>query len=138
MQNLRTIIQNNYKIAIVKFCLQIARNCNQSCTTFQFFKVYSSKFVYCNPTGGRRPPAGPTGHQGAQRAPSPPQELEGWARANFQFSRFKVQGLEIATLLGAKGPQKGLGARRAPQPSAGARRMGAQRPDLLVSLYCNK
>ena len=32
-------------------------------------------------TGGRRPPAGPTGPQGARRAPSPPQELEGWARS---------------------------------------------------------
>ena len=31
----------------------------------------------------------------------------------------QVQGLDIATLLGAEGPQQG------PQPSTGARRMGA-------------
>ena len=76
------ITQKNNKIAIVKFCLQIARNCDQS-------------------------------------------------RANFQFSKFKVQGLDIETLLGAEGPQQGP---KGPQPSAGARRKGAQCPELLV---CN-
>ena len=53
----RTIIQKNYQMAIIKFCLYIAQNCDQSC-------------------------------------------------ANFQFLKFKVQGLDIATLLGAEGPQQ--------------------------------
>ena len=41
------------------------------------------------------------------------------------FSKFKVQGLDIATLLGAKGLQQGAQGPRVPkgsQPSAGARR----------------
>ena len=31
--------KQNYKIAIVKFCLYIVQNCNQSHANFQFFKV---------------------------------------------------------------------------------------------------
>ena len=65
-------MQKNYKIAIVKFCLKIAQNHNQSC-------------------------------------------------ANFQFSKFKVHGLDIVTLLGAEGPQQGP---KGPQPSTGARKKG--------------
>ena len=57
-------MQKNYKIAIVKFCLYIVQNCNQS-----------------------------------------------HAISNF----FEVQSLDIATLLGAEGPQQGP---QGPQPSA--------------------
>ena len=39
VQNLITITQKSYKIAIVKFCLYIVPNCDQSHTNFQFFKV---------------------------------------------------------------------------------------------------
>ena len=83
--------KKNYKIAIVKICPYIVQNCNQSHTNFQFFKASSSMFGYCNPTGGRKPPAGPAGPQGAQRAPSPPQELEGWARSAQIFQYFILQ-----------------------------------------------
>ena len=74
--------KQNYKIAIVKFCLYIVRNCNQSSVNFQFFKVQTSKFRYSNPTGSPRPPAGP---QEARRAPSPAQELEEGARSAPNF-----------------------------------------------------
>ena len=49
--------------------------------------------------------------------------------AILHFSKFKVQGLDIEILLGAEGPQQGL---KGPQPSPGARRKGAQCPELLV------
>ena len=45
---------------------------------------------------------------------------------------FKVQGFDIATLLGAKGPQQGPQGPKGPQPSVGARRMGGEHPKLLV------
>ena len=48
------------------------------------------------------------------------------------FSKFKVQSFDIATLLGAEGPQQGP---KGPKPSTGARRMGAQCPDLLILIY---
>ena len=38
-----------------------------------------------------------------------------------KMKAFKIQHLDIATLLGAKGPQQGL---KGPQPSTGARRKG--------------
>ena len=40
--------------------------------------------------------------------------------------------MDIATLLWAEGPQKGL---KGPQPSAGARRKGTECPKLLVKIY---
>ena len=50
MQNLRTITQKKYKIAIVQFCLYIAQNCDQSCTNFQFsHRAVQLKF---SPPGG--------------------------------------------------------------------------------------
>ena len=58
--------------------------------------------------------------------------------ANFQFSKFKVQGLDTATILCAEGPQQGRrapGGLKGPQLSAGAGRKGALCPELLVLLY---
>ena len=50
VQNFSTIMQKNYKIAMVKFCLQIAQNCDQSCANFQFSpRVVQFKF---SPPGG--------------------------------------------------------------------------------------
>ena len=50
VQNLTTITQKNDKIAIVKFCLQIAQNCNQSCTNFQFSQRVV-QFIFLPPGG---------------------------------------------------------------------------------------
>ena len=50
--------------------------------------------------------------------------------SNFQSLKFKVWTLE--PYWGPKAPRR---ARRAPQPTAGARRMGMQHPDLLVKKY---
>ena len=36
--NFRTTSQKNDKIVIVKFCLYVVQNCNQSCVNFQFSK----------------------------------------------------------------------------------------------------
>ena len=67
-------MQKKYKIAIVKFCLYIVRNCNQSYANFKFLKFKVQSLDVATLQGAKGSQQGPQG-------PSPPQELEGWARS---------------------------------------------------------
>ena len=86
VQNLGTITQNNYKMAIVKF---VSRYCKIAIKFMQIF--------------------------------------------NFQSLKFKVWTLK--PYWGPKAPSRAPGGPKGPQSSAGARRKGAQCPELLVTVY---
>merc|ERR1712041_8322 len=56
----------------------------------------------------------------------------------FFLLKFNYHSFAILMKRGPKAPRtarRAVGARRAPQPSAGARRRGAERPELLVYIY---